>query len=492
MKIEPFQQQGYQLLHDGAIALAEVEANGICVDMDRLDDTRAGLEKQITGLKSKLQETDVWAKWKKRFGPAAKLSSGQQLATIFFDVLGFKAEKFTPTGRESTSEEEMQKIDHPFIADYFALTGYEKTLNTFLHGIEREVVDGKLHPVYNLHMARSMRSSSDSPNFQTMPVRDEESARTIRSLFRASKGCVLVENDFKGVEVSISACLHKDPNFISYITTPGKDMHRDMAAQLYKLRPSEVSKQARYGAKNKFVFPQFYGDYYVSCAKFLWEWIGKGELTTPEGVSLYDHLADNDITELGRLDPDERPVKGTFEHHVKAVEDDFWNNRFQRYGRWRKEWFQAYERKGYFDMHTGFRITGLVDRKQCCNYPIQGPAFHCLLWTLIEVNKILRSERMQSRIVGQIHDSMLSDVPVDELRDYLDIVHQTVMVDLRRHWKWINVPLEIETEICPANGTWFDKRPVGFKDGKFIHPEDSSKIITDPRELLAIIELKTP
>lgn len=481
MEIEANRRKGYQLLHNGVLELARVEANGIRIDEERLARTRIDLTHSVRQLREELDGSKMWKLWRKRFGVKANVTSHKQLATIIYEDMGFDVPEYTDKGKPSTDEEALQKIDDPSVATWLRMSKYEKALGTFLRGIEKEVVNGRLHPVFNLHLARTYRSSSDSPNFQNLPVRDKEIAQIIRSLFTASKGGLLVENDFKGIEVAISACYHRDRNFIDYITTPGKDMHRDMAAQIFLLDPKDVSKDTRYGAKNKFVFPQFYGDFYVSNAKQLWDWIEKGKLTTEkEKIPLKEHLREQGITKLGACDPEHEPRRGTFEYHLKQVEKDFWNNRFREYGQWKRDWFDEYTRCGYFDLFTGFRIFGTFNRKQACNYPIQGTAFHCLLWSLIQINRRLRHYNMKSMVVGQIHDSMIGDVVIGELRDYLEIVEQVVTVELREHYKeWLIIPLEIECEIAPPEGTWFDKKEVRFKKGRFAHPAKPDKWTTN-------------
>jgi len=484
MKIEPLRMEGYELLHDGAIALAQIEANGIRIDTDRLAATQVKLTDKIRKLRQELETSELWKVWRRRFAARASLTSRDQLATVLHDELGFQVGELTVGGKPSTDEEALQKIDHPDVRTFCRLAKYEKALGTFIKGIEREVVGDRLHPVYNLHLARTYRSSSDSPNFQNFPVRDKEISKIIRSLFIPSLGCVLVENDFKGIEVALSAAYHHDPVFIDYITTPGKDMHRDMAAQLYLLEPEQVDKDIRYGAKNKFVFPQFYGDFYVSCARSLWEWMRQGKLMGPDGKPLREHLKQQGIERLGACDPEEEPLPHSFEKHVRAVEDDFWNNRFKVYGRWRKAWFRNYQDKGYFDLLTGFRVQGVFARNAVTNYPIQGSAFHCLLWSLIEINRILAKRGMQSKLVGQIHDSLLGDVRVEELSDYLSIVEAVTMTYLPRHWSWLNVPPQIEYEMCSLGGNWFHKQEFRFKQGRFIHPEKANKSTTDSRRFV--------
>lgn len=492
MKVEPLKQEGYQLLHEGVIALAQVEANGIRIDIKKLQKTKKDLTEKMRVLKTELEHSKLYKKWRRRFGADSNLTSGDQLATMLYDVYGFPITDYTESGKPSTDEETLNKIEHPALPKLIRFQKYGKALNTFLKGIEKEVVGDRLHPVFNLHTVKTYRGSSDSPNFQNFPVRDKEVSEIIRSHFIASPNSVIVENDFKGIEVGVSACYHQDSNFISYITTPGKDMHRDMAAQIYCMEPKEVSKDARYGAKNKFVFPQFYGDYYLACAKNLWEWIEKGKLTGPDGkTSLFTHLKQQGIDKLGACKPEEKPIKGTFEHHLAKIEDDFWNNRFRDYGQWRRDWYAAYLKKGYFDTYTGFRISGLLKRNQVTNFPIQGSAFHCLLWVLIKmVNKELRRYHMKSMVVGQIHDSLIGDVQTKELRDYLALVEEIATVRLRKHYDWLIVPLEIEYEIAPLNVSWFGKQEVKFKQGRFGHPTLPNKWTEDGDRFLSALKTK--
>jgi hypothetical protein len=101
-----------------------------------------------------------------------------------------------------------------------------------------------------------------------------------------------------------------------------------------------------------------------------------------------------------------------------------------------------------------------------------------LLWSLIRISRLLRKYKMRSMIVGQIHDSLLGDVHVDELRDYLCIVEEVVEDKLRKAYDWLVVPLQIEYEIAPEGGSWFDKRECHFKRGQFYHPEDKDASTT--------------
>lgn len=477
--------EGYNLLHRGILELSKVEAWGMGVNTDFLNLQIKRAKKAIRSQEDALKSDPIWSKWRRRFGSKAKLGSKEQLATVLYTLMGYKPTVFTDSGKPSADVEALEKIDLPFCKSYTKLEKTKKALSTYLLGIREETVNSRLHPVFNLHTTQTYRSSSDSPNFQNMPIRDPDQAAMIRLNFVASPGRVIVENDFSGIEVRIAACYHKDPVMLAYINDPTKDMHRDMAAQIYCLTPEWVKangKQHRYGAKNKFVFPQFYGDFYVSCAKALWEWIERGNLKGPDGNPLKEHLAEQGITKLGDCDPEKEPKKGTFEYHVKEVEQDFWNNRFRHYNKWKKKWYNEYLEKGSFDTLTGFRISGNLKKNQVINYPVQGSAFHCLLWSMCEVNKRLRKLKMKSRVSGQIHDSLIGDVVIEELATYLKIVKYVMTKRLRSKWKWINVPIDVEVEIAPPDGTWHDKQVVEFKNNRFIWgPKDQpQKEYRDP------------
>lgn len=476
--------KGYQLLHDGVIALSHMEANGISVDVKYVRSQMRVMQLKIRKLSKLLKQTKIWAKWRKRFGAQAKLTSDDQLAVVLFEIMGIPVHKRTESGKPATDENSLAAIDLKFVRKWVALKKYQKARNTYLKGLLREQVDGFIHPNFNLHIPRTFRSSSDAPNFQNYPVRVEWMGALIRRSFRArpQKGVprVLVEIDYSGAEVRVACCYNKDPMLRKYILDPSTDMHRDMARELFAIPDSAVvEKPVRHAAKNKFVFPQFYGSYYIECARGLWEEMVRRDLKGPEGVPLLEWLASKGITELGALDPSSPPVDGTFEAHVKEVEDGFWNDRFRVYSDWKSEWYASYLRKGYFDTYTGFRISGALSRNDVTNYPVQGSAFHCLLWSAIKLVDYVKRKRMGTLVCGQIHDSIVADVPVSELDHYLKAARFFMCRKIEEWAPWLNVPMDIEIEVSPIGGTWYDKKEIthtsegwvckSFNEGKSQH-----------------------
>ena len=119
--------------------------------------------------------------------------------------------------------------------------------------------------------------------------------------------------------------------------------------------------------------------------------------------------------------------------------------------------WSEYLQKGYVELKTGFRCTAKMRRNDLINYPIQGSAFHVLLWSLIQIHKYMIENKFESFIVGQVHDSIIFDVEPDEILDLKKIIRQISCIDIRKHWDWIIVPLNIEAEITEINCGWDTK-----------------------------------
>lgn len=352
--------EAYRLMHEGAVTLAAVEAAGWRVDVAYLDKMRKTAEQKINTLTKRMQASDVWQAWQQRYGTKASFGSRMQLGVILFDVMGLPCEKRTKSGRPSTDEADLEAVDHPFCKDYLRLEKLKKLRSTYLNGLLREVEGEYVHPFYNLHLVTSFRSSCSDPNAQNIPARNQELSKVIRRAFIPRQGHVLVEVDYKSVEVRISAAYHKDPTMLEYIET-GYDLHADMAKECFLLDAEQVTKQARYVSKNGFVFPSFYGDYYVGIARSMWRSITRGGLKTVDGATLQSHLRQKGIKNHAE-----------FEAHIRQVEERFWGQRFPQYDQWRRDWYAKYKQRGWFRLDTGFICQGIYRRNEVVNLPVQG------------------------------------------------------------------------------------------------------------------------
>ena len=454
LTIKPTGIHGYQLLHEGMLVLSEMERNGLHVDIDYCKKQEAHLARRISHLQKKFEHSDLAKKWKSVYKGNFKMSSNQQLADILFNHLGYEPKILTAKNAPSTKEAALEQVDNPDLADIMLHRKLSKLLSTYLRGYIREQVDGYIHPIYNLHLIVTYRSSCDHPNIQNAPARIPMSKKLIRKAIIPRPGRVLVEIDYSGVEVRVATCYHRDPNMVQEILDPTRDMHRDMAMECFLLEDedwikNDMAKLLRYCGKNKFVFPQFYGDYYIPCARALWDAIHLMGLTTPTGIPMMEHLKSKGIRNYKK-----------FENHLKSVEECFWGERFPVYAKWREDIVKWYHKHGYVDTFTGFRLRGIMSKNDVTNYPVQGAAFHCLLWSLVQMNQWLKREKLDSLLVGEIHDSMILDCVVDEIPAIIGAA-QTIMCEkIVAEWPWITVPLEIETEMTPIDGSWDTKREV--------------------------------
>ena len=458
MKTLPYTPEAYQLLQEGAVALAKVESVGMRVDEAYIASALEKTRNKIAKKERKLQDSKVMRRWRNHFKSRTNFNSNEQLGKVLFDDMDYKCPATTETGRYKTDEETLNLIDEPFVVDWVLIKKLHKAID-YLQGIQRETCGGLLHPVFNLHIARTFRSSSDSPNFQNIPVRLPWMAELIRRSIIARPGRRLVEMDYKGIEVCGAYCYHKDSNMRKYLLDKTKDMHRDMAMEIYKLPQEEVTKQTRYSAKNGFVFPEFYGAWWMDCAAALWHNIETLKLTTVTGTPLREHLKSVGIRKLGAQNREtSKPTPGSFEEHIQRIEKRFWEKRFPTYSMWKRKWYEAYLKKGWFRTLTGFICQGFMSRNDVINYPVQGASFHCLLWSLIRlVNHELRKNRMKSQVVGQIHDSIVADVVEKELEEYVALAREVMTKKIREAWKWVIIPLEAEVEATPVGGSWVEK-----------------------------------
>lgn len=453
-------KEAYQLLHDGQIALAQVESNGVLVDLEYLDRTIEESEKKIKANEEEIRKDRIYQLWRREFGSKTSLGNKEQLGRIVFKVLGHQRKK----DKENNDEAAFEHIEEPFVKKYFRNEKIKKALSTYLLGIRKHQIYGRVHPSYNLNIPQTFRSSCDGPNWQNIPIRDPEMAAIIRRCYIAPPGFHFTEVDLSGAEVRVAACYTKDPVLIDYVKhSPPKDMHRDMAMEIFMLEEAQVKKkETRDSSKNMFVFPTFYGSTWYNCSKDIWEamHLRKFTIVGDDGAELMvvDHLKKKGIKSLGSAERNEDPQPGTFQHHLRTVERDFWQRRFKVYAQWKDDWFREYKKHGQFKTYTGFVCRGIYNKKDVSNYPIQGSAFHCLLLCLIKIQNWLNRNKMKTRIVGQVHDSIAAEVHESELEKYLTYCKYVFTEWLPKQWDWIIVPIEVEADVSPVGKSWYEKK----------------------------------
>lgn len=443
---------------DGILALSRMEQQGFRIDLDYIYRKKTEIDQQIIKLEKEFISSKFYTGWKNSQNGKINIYSPIQLSNYIYGVKKIRINKETITGQGSTDEETLKQLGIPELEILLKIKKLKKIRDTYLEGFVTEQVDGYIHPFFNLHLVKTFRGSSSDPNFQNIPKRDKEAMDICRKAIFPRPGHLLMEVDYKQLEVRVSACYCDDKKLIRDILEG--DMHRDMASEIFcikKYKSDEPShKVLRGAAKNGFVFPQFYGDYYKNCASNLavnWGGLSKFEKWKKgtgiqfENVNLADHLIDNGFKSLD-----------DFTLHIQKIEQDFWGKRYYTFARWKEDWWEKYQKSGIVYSKTGFEYTGVMNRKDVANYPIQGSAFHCLLWDIIEINKAIILEHLDTRLIGQIHDALVLDVNPKELDHIVDIVKCIMCYDIRKVWDWIIVPLDIDIEICDVDKSWAEKK----------------------------------
>lgn len=468
MEVNPRSKEAYQLMHDGILALSRAEMQGIRVDMDYIESTLDHLNRKSLRLEKQFKETDFFKQWQKSSKTAINIYSGTQLSKFLYKEKGIEPKKLTATSTEdnvkgSVDADALKQLNLPELSFYENNAKVKKSIDV-LTGFQREQVNGYIHPFFNLHIARTFRSSMSNPNMQNIPIRDKGVMKICRSALFPRPGHLLLEPDFSGIEVRVSACYNRDEKLI-YDILHG-DMHGDMAKEIFKLDKLDKSlpghKTLRQAAKNGFVFPQFYGDYYKNNAKSMaleWGKLPEGRWKTGQGIVI-DQIGKpfKDLYLSDQLIGKGIKSYEQFTDHVQDIEDDFWNKRYMKYRDWKDMHWSVYKKYGYFDTKTGFRCSGAMSYNDASNYPVQGSAYHCLQWSLNRLDEIIRKEKLDTRIINQIHDSMLLDVNPDELNFIIKTVNRITTKELAEHWDWIILPMEIEMDICGVDESWATKK----------------------------------
>lgn len=449
-------EKANNFFNDMLPALRDISNNGIHVDVEWYDLKTKELTEKIEELDNLLTDNKDAERYYRIYKQEFSHGSGRDLQRMLFEMHKLTPVGVTGSGANSVDEKALVKIDFWMCPLILKIRKLLKLRDTYIKQYLRNEHNGVVHPDYRLDTARTMRSSCLDPNAHNTPKRNEESKRIIRTGWVPPPLMRMWELDYSGMEVSTSAMYHKDPTFIKYLVTPGTDMHRDQACNVWLLEQEDLvsdgfteeeagwAKKVRFFIKNMWTFPQFYGDYFGSCAPQLWETcIDNLDLKTGTGIRLIDNLEDHGITTLKQ-----------FTSHCEEQEHKLWDERFPVYTEWKKEVNDFYLRHGYVETYLGFVFNGLLDRKQTANYPIQGTAFHLLLWALWRINDISKRDKWVSYPISQVHDSVIGYSLPEEEPMLIETVKKVCTEEIVDEFPFINVPLGIEIEFSELGGNF--------------------------------------
>jgi DNA polymerase-1 len=372
-------QQGLSRLHDEierplVRVLARMEEVGIAVDVTYLNELNDGLVADAEKLRLEICELA---------GEDFNVNSTPQLREVLFDRLGLAPQKKTKTGF-STDAQSLEKLrdQHPIVEALLRYREVEKLRSTYGEGLVAEVADdGRIHATFNQTVARTGRLSSDRPNLHNIPVRTEE-GRRFRRAFVPAEGFDLLVADYNQIELRVIAHLAEDPGLIEAFRT-GQDVHTTTAARIFGVAPADVSIGQR--SKAKMVS---YGLAYGMEAYGLAQ-----RLSIPVGEAA--EILDAYFVAFPN-------VRSYMERVVAETRERGYTETL--FGR----------RRPIPELQsTNHRIRQAGER-QAMNAGIQGLAADIFKVALVRLDQALEEKGVQSRLVLQVHDEVILEVPPAE------------------------------------------------------------------------------
>ena len=396
----------YQLEVDSSEALYRIERNGVLIDA-------ATLAAQSHELGQRIMELEAQAH--ALAGQPFNLGSPKQIGEIFFGKLGLPVVKKTATGAPSTDEEVLEKLaeDFPLPAKILEHRGLAKLKGTYTDKLAQLALPrtGRVHTHYAQAVAVTGRLSSNDPNLQNIPIRTAE-GRRVREAFVAPAGSLIASADYSQIELRIMAHISADEALLRAFGE-GMDVHRATAAEVFGVSPQDVSSEQRRYAK-VINFGLIYG------------------------MSAYG---------LARsLSIDNTAAKNYIERY------------FQRYPGVKRYMDETRERArecGYVETVFGRRLYLPEIRspngprrsgaeRQAINAPMQGTAADLIKLSMVLVQRTLDEQHRATRMIMQVHDELVFEVPLDEV-EWLRVEVPRMMASVAS----LRVPLLAEIGIGP-------------------------------------------
>ncbi|MTI96220.1 MAG: DNA polymerase I [Firmicutes bacterium] len=397
-----------------ARVLARMELNGVSVDIRELETIGEELAQRISGL-----EQEIWSLADGEFN----INSPRQLGEVLFDKLGLPPVRKTKTGYSTDSGVlEALQGDHeiiPLVMDYRQLVKLQSTYIDGLKGVwDRE--SGRIYTTFNQLVTATGRLSSTEPNLQNIPIRLEE-GRRIRKAFVAGGGYRwLLAADYSQIELRILAHIAGDTRLVEAFRA-GEDIHRHTAAEIFEVAPDQVNDDQRRAAK-AVNFGLVYGQTDFGLSQALGISRAKAKAYIDTYFKRYPGVREymDQIMETA---------------HKQGYVTTLWNRR-----RYLPEInSRNYQRRSFAE-------------RTAINTPIQGSAADIIKLAMVEVERRLDSEGIVTRMLLQVHDELVLEVPDEELQWAGRLVRRAMeqVADL-------DVPLVADLKY---GANWYDMSPL--------------------------------
>lgn len=380
--------------------LANMEINGISVKTDVIDKLKNELNEKIVLLENKIHE---------EAGMDFNISSHKQMGDVLYNKL------MLPKGKGknamSTSHEVLIKLRHlnPIIDDILDYRALTKLVSTYLETFNSYVMeDGKIHTIYKQTGTRTGRLSSVEPNLQNIPVRSEE-GKQIRKAFIPSENSYLLSSDYSQIELRVLAHISNSRSLKNAFIN-GEDIHTHVASDIFDVPENEVTKNMRRTAK-AVIFGIVYGISGYGLGENLDISPNEAKKYIEKYLTLYPEVNEY-MTEIVKKAKETSSVRTLLN---------------------RKRTIDELNNTNYMIRQMGERIA--------LNTPIQGTAADILKLAMIRIDEKLKEDNLKTKMLLQVHDELIFDVPDDELNIVIDIVRE-IMENVYK----LSVPLKVEID----------------------------------------------
>ena len=386
------------------VVLADMETEGIRLDVDFLKTLSFELDKDIQNLEAKIHETA---------GETFNIGSPKQLGEILFDKLqiGGTKQKKTKTGQYATGEEVLSLLadENPIVAEILEYRQLIKLKNTYVDALPLQVCGstGRIHTEYMQAVAATGRLSSNNPNLQNIPIRTERGRQIRKAFVPRDENYTIVSADYSQIELRIIAALSGEKNMIEAFNA-NEDIHKSTAAKVFGVAVEDVTREQRSHAKTV-----NFGIIY--------------------GVSAFGLSAQ---TSLSRAES-------------KDLIDAYYAS-YPQLKNYIQEQIDLARERGYAETILGRRrylkdinsqnaMVRSAAERNAVNAPIQGSAADIIKIAMINIHKRLTNENWKSKMLLQVHDELVFDVHNSEL----DKIQPLIKHEMENAFK-LDVPLTVE------------------------------------------------
>jgi DNA polymerase-1 len=387
--------------------LVDMEREGVRIDSNAINEYSGELKQELLQIEKRIFEFA---------GQEFNIASPKQLGIVLFEKLKVISNpKKTKTKQYSTGEEELVKIadKHPIINEILEYRSVNKLINTYVDVLPRLVNPntGRIHTSFNQAVTSTGRLSSNNPNLQNIPIR-EERGRKLRKLFVASdENHLFFSSDYSQIELRLMAHLSQDENMLEAFNKFSLDIHTATAAKIFKVSESDVTREMRAKAKTA-NFGIIYGISAFGLSQRL-------NISRTEAKELIDNYF---ATFPG--------VKTFMDKCIQIARE--------------KEYVETiFGRRRYLpDINSRNAVVRGFAERNAINAPIQGSAADIIKLAMVNVLTRFNTKKLESKMILQVHDELNFDVLKSEIEMLKEIVVQEMTGVVK-----LSVPLEVESGI---------------------------------------------